>query len=267
MKILLRTAVRKRGIFIKISLTFGILILSGSVRIFSEEHISKPKQAELFSGTPYSPQIKKLEFFPTIPIHEIYLRALNNIRTYEKPAPAIVRRIKRYKFSTGIMGNGITSEKRLAEFLYKHNKTISPDSAGKIASLYIKEATSEGVNYDVAFAQMCLETGFLKFGGDVNKTQNNFCGLGVTGNGNKGLSFPSVQMGIRAHIQHLKAYASTEKLNNGIVDKRFKYVKRGSVKEITQLSGKWASDPLYGIKIKNLLKRLTGFIHKNNQEF
>ncbi len=155
------------------------------------------------------------------------------------------------------MGNGITSEKRLAEFLYKHNKAITPDSAGKIASLYIDEAKSEGVNYDVAFAQMCLETGFLKFGGDVNKTQNNFCGLGVTKKGIKGLSFPDIRTGIRAHIQHLKAYASTAELKNSIVDKRFKYVKRGSVKEITQLSGTWAADPKYGQKIKNLLERMT----------
>ncbi len=257
MKILAKVINVEQHIFIKISLTFAVLVLSGSVRIFSEEHVAAAGTALLPDDT--TPLIKRQNFniLSTVPFYEIYLRALNNNRTYEnvtvKPSEKGVR------FTTRIMGAGITGEKRLAMFLYKHNKAITRDSALKIASLYIKEAKSEGVNYDVAFAQMCLETGFLKFGGDVNKTQNNFCGLGVTGNGVKGLSFPTVQMGIRAHIQHLKAYASTENLKNNIVDKRFKFVKRGSVKEITQLGGKWATDPDYGTKIKSLLERLTDF--------
>lgn len=255
MKIPIKTLYRKKDILIKISLTIGILILSGSVRIFSEENVSQTNPPPFSNDTEHSLKSINPKVFSSIPFYEVYLRALNNIRTYKKVAVTPPR--KNLKLSTGIMGNGITSEKRLAEFLYKHNKAITPDSAGKIASLYIDEAKSEGVNYDVAFAQMCLETGFLKFGGDVNKTQNNFCGLGVTKNGIKGLSFPDIRTGIRAHIQHLKAYASTAELKNSIVDKRFKYVKRGSVKEITQLSGTWAADPKYGQKIKNLLERMT----------
>ncbi len=68
------------------------------------------------------------------------------------------------------------------------------------------EAIQEGVNPDLAFIQMCHETGFLRFDGTVDKSQNNYCGLGATGNGVKGSTFLDQKEGVRAHIQHLKAY-------------------------------------------------------------
>ena len=42
----------------------------------------------------------------------------------------------------------------------------------------LKNRVRKGSNSDVAFAQMCLETGFLRFGGLVTMDMNNFCGLG-----------------------------------------------------------------------------------------
>ncbi len=154
------------------------------------------------------------------------------------------------------MGKGLFSAALLADFLKKNNPKLHDKKVREIASLYVKEAQIEGVNPDVAFIQMCLETGFLKFGGNVLPSQNNFCGLGVTGIGQKGLSFPSLQLGIRAHIQHLKAYASTEKLHQKLIDSRFRFVKRGSIGDIKEMGGKWASDRYYGQKIESLLKRL-----------
>jgi len=158
--------------------------------------------------------------------------------------------------SENIMDIGIIKLNALANFLRNSNKSIDLQYASSLAKLYIDEATKEGVNYDIAFTQMCLETGFLRFGGDVQKTQNNFCGLGVTGNGVEGLSFKNIQDGVRAHIQHLKAYASTHELNNKLIDKRFNYVKRGSATNISELTGSWASDKKYDKKIRNLLTRL-----------
>ncbi|KYC36955.1 hypothetical protein WA1_45730 [Scytonema hofmannii PCC 7110] len=104
---------------------------------------------------------------------------------------------------------------------------------------------------------MCLETGFLRFHGDVQPSQNNFCGLGAIGGGVKGASFPDIQTGIKAHIQHLKAYASTESVKySKIVDPRFSLVERGIAPLATNLSGRWARDPEYGTKILALTKRL-----------
>ena len=103
---------------------------------------------------------------------------------------------------------------------------------------------------------MCLETGFLRFGGDVIPQQNNFAGLGSIGGGAETASFPSARIGVRAHIQHLKAYASLEPLVNEVVDPRFRFITRGIAPSIYQLSGRWSVDLDYGVKILAMMKRL-----------
>ncbi|HEY9837461.1 MAG TPA: glucosaminidase domain-containing protein, partial [Vampirovibrionales bacterium] len=117
-------------------------------------------------------------------------------------------------------------------------------------------AAIEGINYDIAFCQMCLETNFLRFNGEIQPTQNNFAGLGSVGGGNTAASFPSARIGVRAHIQHLKAYASIEPLVMEQVDPRFRFVARGIAPLLEQLSGRWAADLQYGQKILALLRRL-----------
>lgn len=133
-------------------------------------------------------------------------------------------------------------------------------------SLYLSEGKAEGIRGDIAFAQSCLETGNFGFSQSaVTLDQNNFCGMGVTSNGMKGNSFDTPQLGIRAQIQHLKAYASTETLKNACVDPRFKYVARGSAIYVEWLGqqenpdGKgWAAGAGYGFKILAILKSITG---------
>lgn len=161
--------------------------------------------------------------------------------------------------SERIMDESNISSSTLAGFLRNNNKNIDHLYIKNLAELYLEEANREGVNPDIAFTQMCLETGFLRFDGTVEKHQNNFCGLGVIGNGVKGLEFDNVRQGVRAHIQHLKAYASTQELNTELVDERFKYVKRGSATYLSGLTGKWASDSKYDKKIRSLLDRLYQF--------
>lgn len=64
----------------------------------------------------------------------------------------------------------------------------------------------------VAFCQAMLETGWLQFTGDVDISQFNLAGIGMVESGAEGDSFSSLTIGIRAQIQHLKAYGSTEDL-------------------------------------------------------
>ena len=94
-------------------------------------------------------------------------------------------------------------------------------------------------------------------------TQFNFAGLGATGNGVPGNSFPDVRTGIRAQIQHLKAYASTDALNNTCVDQRFSYVTRGCAPYLEWLGIKenpngygWATGERYGAKIRAIITNL-----------
>ena len=127
--------------------------------------------------------------------------------------------------------------------------------------IFKEEAESEGVKVEVAFTQAMLETGYLKFGGDVKPNQYNFAGIGATGNGNPGNSFGDVRTGIRAQIQHLKCYASTDSLNLAKVDPRWNNNLRGKAKYVEYLSipnnpygTGWAASATYG---KDLLKLIT----------
>lgn len=156
-----------------------------------------------------------------------------------------------------IMGNGFASADRLSSFVLANNSDLNPARARLIAELYLEESRAEGVNADVAFAQMCVETGFLKFGGSVSADMNNYCGLGSIGSGQPGLTFPDERTGVRAHVQHLKAYGSAEPLAGVPVDPRYRYVvPKGKAPTIAGLSETWASDPAYAAKIRSMLERL-----------
>lgn len=148
-----------------------------------------------------------------------------------------------------IMGRGAKTVPQLASFLLRENPEADAKEVLMLAELYVEEARIEGVNHDVAFAQMCHETHYLRFDGDVRRRQNNFAGIGATGGGVPGDSFPDERTGIRAQIQHLKAYASRKRLHRQLVDPRFWRVRRGSAPYVENLTGKWAADPQYDVKI------------------
>ena len=131
----------------------------------------------------------------------------------------------------------------------------------KFCQIYLEECETENIRAEVAFAQAMKETNFLRFGGDVSITQYNFAGIGAVGGGAKGQSFSSVRLGIRAQIQHLKAYANYDALNNGCVDPRFTYVSRGTAPYVEWLGipdnpyGKgWATAQNYGSSILQMIK-------------
>lgn len=166
---------------------------------------------------------------------------------------------------TKIMGKSVASVEQMENYIREKNGAVA-QSVVDMLPLYLSEGEAEGVRGDIAFAQSCLETGNFGFSGSaVTLEQNNFCGMGVTDNGMKGNSFDTEQLGIRAQVQHLKAYACTEELVNGNVDPRFKYVARGSAPYVEWLGiqenpqGKgWAAGAGYGAKIITILKNMIG---------
>jgi N-acetylmuramoyl-L-alanine amidase/Mannosyl-glycoprotein endo-beta-N-acetylglucosaminidase len=154
-----------------------------------------------------------------------------------------------------IMSVGKTSEVQLHIFLRNKNESGAvqfPD----IPKLYIEEAGIEGVNHDIAFSQMCLETDYLRFSGDIKPEQNNFASLGTESGGSETAIFASARIGIRAHIQHLKAYASSDPLSQEVVDPRFRFVTRGVAPIVEQLSGRWSADQNYGAKVLAIVQQL-----------
>jgi len=154
-----------------------------------------------------------------------------------------------------IMGIGNTSEVQLIMFLKSNNESALSTFAD-LPKLYREESATEGVNHDIAFCQMCIETEFLRFGGTLRPAQNNFGGLGDVGGSADAASFPSARIGVRAHIQHLKAYASNAPLVHAVEDPRFNFVARGIAPLIRQLGGRWTADARYGDQILALVRRL-----------
>lgn len=176
-------------------------------------------------------------------------------------------------YRTPISGNNGVTASQLVNF-YNNNSSIPFPSyytnlgvtLDQFAQMYIDECRDENIRADLAFAQAMLETGFLRFGGDVKINQFNFAGIGATGGGVSGADFAAqygnnangIRMGIRAQIQHLKAYGSTNKLNHECIDPRFQYVTRGSAPTLADLAGKWAADTSYAVKIAALMEKIPG---------
>lgn len=160
-----------------------------------------------------------------------------------------------------IIGKPQASIEQMQVYIKKVNPQVS-DSVIKMIPLYITEGAAEYVRGDIAFAQSCLETGNFTFNGSaVALSQNNFCGMGVTKTGMKGNSFKTPAEGIRAQIQHLQAYACTDRLKQKCIDPRYTYVNRGCAEYVEHLGihenpkGQgWAAGRNYGQKIINILK-------------
>jgi len=164
-----------------------------------------------------------------------------------------------------IMSRGVSESRQLAGFLLTRNSQADENEVLRVAQTYIREAAIEGVNHDIAFCQMCLETNYLRYTGDVRQDQNNYCGLGATGAGAPGHSFDNMPIGIRAHIQHLKAYGGTKPLRQTLVDPRFGRVRRGRSLYVPGLTGAWATDPDYSDKIIRIMIELTKYKMANRR--
>ena len=166
---------------------------------------------------------------------------------------------------TKIMGSAMATAEQMKAYLKAKNPGVA-QSVLDMVPLYLSEGKAERVRGDIAFAQSCLETGnFTFYGSAVTLSQNNFCGMGVTSNGMKGNSFGTPQLGIRAQVQHLKAYASTDALKNACIAPRFRYVTRGCAEYAEWLGQKenpagkgWAAGAGYGKKILSILKGILG---------
>ena len=170
---------------------------------------------------------------------------------------------KQVELSRKILGQGILNELQLTNFFLSQNPNYNYEDMITFTGYYISEAAQENINSDVAFAQMCLETGYLRFGNLVTPEMNNFCGLGAMDINNPGCIFETKQMGVRAHIQHLQAYATTQDvtLNNKLIDPRYSWVhKTKFAEDIFGLAGTWATDKEYGNKLDAILTKMSEFV-------
>lgn len=132
-----------------------------------------------------------------------------------------------------------------------------------LARHFIEEGAAEGVAGDVAFVQAIVETGWFRFPGLVSPAQNNFGGLGATDQHPAPATFPDARTGVRAQIQHLRAYAdptavacTTPPLRRPCADPRFHLVvPKGKTRSWNEMGGgNWATSPEYGQTILQLYR-------------
>lgn len=169
---------------------------------------------------------------------------------------------KKVSISRNLTGAPVLS----SEDLYRFFVSVKPDCdralVRRLSEYYVEEASVEGINSDCAFAQMCLETGYLSFGNLVVPEMHNYCGLGAMDAEHPGEWFESERIGVRAHIQHLQAYVTTQdvQLKQELVDPRYSWVHKAKYAEtIFDLAGVWATDKLYGKKIDAILDKMEYF--------
>ncbi len=204
------------------------------------------------------PSVRRLAYGSVVFVKAVELRDFNISVAWDAPTRTVILK-SILKICPGsfdrIMDHGKTTELQLTMFLKKNNE-LGVKEFPDLAKLYREEASIEGVDYDIAFAQMCLETNFLKFGSVIKPTQNNFAGMGTPGGGPEGASFETARLGVRAHVQLLKAYASTEPLVQESVNPRFRFITRGIAPLVGQLSGRWQPSTNYGDRILGLVRQL-----------
>ena len=194
-------------------------------------------------------------------VSELAMKAVGELEdgdVYERSRDAEDRQIKANQYE--IMGiSSVTAAQMTAHYKAHATYPSAQMSAGgapditDFVQIIFDEATAEGVRPEVVYSQAMNETGWLRFGGDDSISQYNFAGLGTVGDGNPGNSFPDVRTGIRAQVQHLKAYASTDALNEPCVDTRFDMIPRGCAPYVQWLGIKenpygigWAGAEHYG---------------------
>ncbi|HSN58374.1 MAG TPA: bacterial Ig-like domain-containing protein, partial [Clostridiaceae bacterium] len=174
-----------------------------------------------------------------------------------------------------IIGTQVSSAEQMAAYALSMNP--SPKISGtmlELAKMFLEEGAAEGVRGDIAFAQACKETGYFAYGGTALSAWNNYSGLGVTGvaydpnssaevtfadgvvviknssGDSVGVKFRDPRLGVRAQIQHLKGYATTEALKQAAADPRYSLITKGKAPNWADLNGIWAvPGPNYGQEI------------------
>jgi hypothetical protein len=163
-----------------------------------------------------------------------------------------------------IMGNGRLGKDVIVSYIVNKGSAMNQQQIDTLVSLYIREAQTEGINHDIAIAQMCYATRFL------NNRQlldtRNYGGL----NADSGISVKygsrhgNMEEGVRAHIQHVKGYASTIRPKNEIVDRRYDLLIAngicGTVKTLDELFTVWL--PLNARNYSNEIRKILGELYQ-----
>ena len=149
-----------------------------------------------------------------------------------------------------------------ADWLASYILEVSPTPrftvpASVLAEYYVRYCAEAGLRADLLWAQMVKETAYGMYGGDVLPEQNNYAGIGATGGHEPGVSFPTAEAGVMAHVAHMVAYvypSSPVSWAKATTDPRFDSVNpRGVASVLADLNGRWAvPGDSYGESIEDI---------------
>jgi N-acetylmuramoyl-L-alanine amidase len=185
-------------------------------------------------------------------LHEVRLEAV------DKKGVKVVTtfKVQVQKQRTEIMGQTEVTKEQMVKYFKINNSSKSDAYIDTFITCLMKEASIEGIRAEIALAQTMYETNNFKYTGAIKENQNNFFSLSDNSGSKNGASFKDISTGIRAGIQHLKAYASKETLKQAVVDPRYKQVTKGCAPYVEWLGAKenpyglgWTSVKNYGNEI------------------
>ncbi len=170
-------------------------------------------------------------------------------------------------YDDGIMGTQQATAEQMARFLLRYNPAPSINcTALELAQYYLDEGAKEGVRGDIAFCQSIHESGWFRYGNQVQPEQNNYCGLGATNPTSgqpvpMGATFATPREGVRAQIQHLMAYACDKRPKGQLIDPRYQAVGNahgfGCAYSWPDLNGRWAVPGVgYGEKVVDMFNKM-----------
>jgi len=165
--------------------------------------------------------------------------------------------------TVSIKGPGSLTKQAVIEYIRYRNPNASPRDIEKLVGVYFEEAVKEGINPDLAIAQMCRTTNFL--GIERIMQTCNYAGFASTPEW-QGRFSGGMRQGVIAHIQHLKGYTSKVRrteLKNPLVDPRWNMLDsfRGTIHTLEDLSKKWSpyNSRDYYNDIKNIINEMRSF--------
>lgn len=166
---------------------------------------------------------------------------------------------------TRLLARPRSAKKTLENYmLTRKHGTYTDDEVRAIVATYYATAKSAGLDPLLVISQMILETGNLTSRWS-QPPRRNPAGIGVTGQPGAGVSFPTWDEAVRAHVGRLLAYAvpkSAESeaqhrlIEEALAVRALPDSRRGCAPTLDGLTATWAMDPGYAEKIARIANEI-----------
>lgn len=176
----------------------------------------------------------------------------------EVEEPVVEETLIPYQTHTPIIGPSTTSVRQMQRWARAMG---AAQEFIDLAPLYERIALQHGIDPAVIYTQSAKETGYMNFGGAIDASWHNPCGLKTAvAQSDEPLAhkiFKDWDEGITAMAHHLCLYAGVKGYpkKNSPDERQFASIK-GKAKTVEELGAKWAPSPEYGTDIVRMMNTL-----------